>query len=79
MTSGEQRNHLESSHDSLAGAGWYCQPGSFKTRGGRFSWLDPRTFWQSRRNEYGSRQPTKAASPTVAPIRRIVKMAGHSR
>ena len=55
MTSGEERNHTESSHDSLAGAGWYCQPGSFEVRGRRFSWLDPRTLWRSRRNEWIAR------------------------
>ena len=53
---------VHSSRDSLAGAGWRCQrPGSYKdlipieARGRRFSWLDPRTLWLSRRNEWIAR------------------------
>ncbi len=62
MTASRETNRVESSHDSLAGAGWECQrPGSYKAlipesnRGKHFSWLNPRTLWQSRRNEYIAR------------------------
>jgi hypothetical protein len=55
---GPNRDSVPSSRDSLAGAGWHCQqPGSFKhlmpSVGKRrhFSWLDPRTLWQARRND----------------------------
>jgi hypothetical protein len=57
-----KRDHVESSHNSLAGAGWRCQrQGSFKdlmppeARGRHFSWLNPRTLWLSRRNEWIAR------------------------
>src|SRR5215210_5315807 len=53
---------VPSSRDSLAGAGWQCQRlGSYKDlvpdedRRRHFSWLDPRTLWQSRRNEWIAR------------------------
>jgi calcineurin-like phosphoesterase family protein len=53
---------VHSSRDSLEGAGWRCQrPGSYKdlippeARGRRFSWLNPRTLWLSRRNEWIAR------------------------
>src|ERR671912_3034327 len=56
------RDSVPSSRDSLEGAGWRCQrPGSYKdlipseTRGKRFSWLNPRTLWLSRRNEWIAR------------------------
>ena len=56
------RDPIFSSRDSLAGAGWDCQqPGSYKNliptedRGRHFSWLKPRTLWQSRRNEWIAR------------------------
>src|SRR5215217_2462339 len=57
------RDSASSSHDSLSGAGWYCQkPGSYKelmreagARRRHFSWLKPRTLWQSRRNEWIAR------------------------
>src|SRR5215217_6614300 len=57
------RDSASSSHDSLSGAGWYCQkPGSYKelmreagARRRHFSWLNPRTLWQSRRNEWIAR------------------------
>jgi hypothetical protein len=56
------RDLVYSSRDSLEGAGWRCQrPGSYKdlipaeARGKRFSWLDPRTLWLSRRNEWIAR------------------------
>ena len=64
MTPNHETNQgpVPSSRDSLAGAGWQCQrPGSYKDliptedRGRRFSWLDPRTLWQSRRNEWIAR------------------------
>jgi hypothetical protein len=64
MTPNNETNHgsVSSSRDSLAGAGWDCQqPGSYKDliptedRGRRFSWLDPKTLWQSRRNEWIAR------------------------
>jgi hypothetical protein len=52
------RDRVESSRDTLAGAGWDCQqPGSFKdlmppsARRSHFSWLNPRTLWQARRND----------------------------
>ena len=61
------RDVVPSSRDSLEGAGWRCQrPGSYKdlipfeARGRRFSWLNPRTLWQSRRNEWIA--PGKAKS-----------------
>jgi hypothetical protein len=57
-----KQNSVPSSRDSLAGAGWRCQrPGSYKdliptgARRRHFSWLDPRTLWQSRRNEWIAR------------------------
>jgi hypothetical protein len=64
MTSGEEndRHGRTSSRDSIEGAGWDChQPGSFEdqmpsgTRRTHFSWLDPRTLWQARRNDLISR------------------------
>ena len=62
LNKGTSRNSVPSSHDSLAGAGWECQqPGSYRDlmpsedRGRRFSWLNPRTLWQSRRNEWIAR------------------------
>ena len=64
MASSKETNQgsVPSSRDSLEGAGWDCQrPGSYKNlmraedRGKRFSWLDPRTLWQSRRNEWIAR------------------------
>ena len=55
---GPSQDTVPSSRDSLAGAGWRCQQtGSFKSlmppeaRGRHFSWLDPRTLWQARRND----------------------------
>src|ERR687894_3125372 len=57
-----KQNSVPSSRDSLAGAGWRCQrPGSYKdlippgARRRHFSWLNPRTLWQSRRNEWIAR------------------------
>jgi hypothetical protein len=64
MTPNNETNQgsVSSSRDSLAGAGWDCQqPGSYRDliltgdQGRRFSWLDPRTLWQSRRNEWIAR------------------------
>jgi hypothetical protein len=64
MASNKEINQgsVPSSRDSTAGAGWNCrQPGSYKSlipteaRGRRFSWLDPRTLWQARRNEWIAR------------------------
>lgn len=64
MTPNNETNQdpVPSSRDSLAGAGWRCQrPGFYKDlipsedRGKPFSWLDPRTLWQSRRNEWIAR------------------------
>jgi hypothetical protein len=64
MASNKEINQgsVPSSRDSTAGAGWNCrQPGSYKglipteARGRRFSWLDPRTLWQARRNEWIAR------------------------
>ena len=59
---GTKQDSVPSSRDSLAGAGWRCQrPGSYRDlipaedRGRHFSWLDPRTLWQSRRNEWIAR------------------------
>jgi hypothetical protein len=48
----EPEARARSSRDDLAGAGWTCRsPGSFKAfvpRKPAFSWLDPRTLWESR-------------------------------
>lgn len=53
------RSSVPSSHDSLGGAGWReGRPGTYRdliperARGEHFSWLDPRTLWRSRRNEW---------------------------
>ncbi len=61
-SNGTKQDSVPSSRDSLAGAGWRCQrPGSYRNlipaedRGRHFSWLDPRTLWQSRRNEWIAR------------------------
>ena len=58
MTLTKETKLVESSRDSLAGAGWDCrQPGSYKELmpdgacAGRFSWLDPRLLWEARRND----------------------------
>ena len=56
------RDSVHPSRDSLVGAGWDCrQPDSYKdlipieARGRPFSWLNPRTLWLSRRNEWIAR------------------------
>jgi hypothetical protein len=58
------QDSVPSSRDSFAGAGWDCQPGSYKelinelipeARGRHFSWLNPLTLWQARRNEWIAR------------------------
>jgi hypothetical protein len=57
-----QQGWVSSSRNTSASAGWNCrQPGSYKglipteARRRRFSWLDPRTLWQARRNEWIAR------------------------
>ena len=59
---GTNREPVSSSRDSLAGAGWDGRRvGTYRdlmpagARGRHFSWLDPRTLWQSRRNEWIAR------------------------
>src|SRR3954453_11114868 len=53
---------IPSCRDSVGRAGWNCQrPGSYKDlipaedQGKHFSWLNPRTLWRARRNEWIAR------------------------
>jgi hypothetical protein len=65
MTVNKETNRegsVPSTRDCLEEAGWYCQrPGSYKSlippedRGKHFSWLNPRTLWRARRNEWIAR------------------------
>ena|SRR5215218_2849431 len=64
MTPNKKTNQgsVPSSRDSFAGAGWHCQqPSSYQeemptgARRRHISWLDPRTLWQSRRNDFIAR------------------------
>ena len=65
----------ENSRDSLAGAGWQCQPGAAYTgrRPPRFSWLNPVPLWQSRND----RLVRLLDDPTDERRREWMKPLGH--